>query len=122
SLLLEEMQYIKGIGEYISLTKDIQQEIHDSNRGIKPLTQSDTLSVVQKQRFVVSVVTYNLRGQVVDYFALDSSSGPVAQPVDDPGHPIYNIINENKAYVWQYIPDKSQSFMLRDYSPKLCIW
>lgn len=122
SLLLEEMQYINGIAESIGLAKDIQTMMNNNNSGTDLPVLSDTLSVVQKQRYVVSIVVYNRSGYVLDYFSIDGSSGPVAQSVENPLHPLFKLMNENKAYEWQYLPCNSHSFMLNDNSPKLCLW
>lgn len=122
NLLREEMQYMVGSAEYIGLTSDIQTMMENSNRGMRLGEPSSTLAAIARQRLFVSVVVYDRSGHVLDSYAIDGSSGPLDQLPGEGTHPFDLFITGSRPAEWQFIPEGSGFYMMRDFSPKLCLW
>ncbi|MDF2614661.1 MAG: two-component sensor histidine kinase [Clostridia bacterium] len=69
---------------------------------------------------VTSIVFYNLDGQVLNFMTTDTSTNPVNQSADD--STFLYLTQGQGVYKWTFIDKNSSSFMLKDNSPKMCLW
>lgn len=119
----KEQQYLLGMATYYAITEEVETLIRASNDGAQELHLSETvLDVSQRRNYVLSLVFYNRRGEVIDYFSIDNSRGALSQNPYALAGPLYPLMNGKASYLWEYIPRHARSFMKYDSSPKLCLW
>lgn len=130
-LIDSKMQNIKQVSSTI---ESVQNSIETMalNISIIPETQrmfkssSDykiPLSVIRTTILypgVTSIVFYNLDGQVLNFMTTDTSTNPVNQPTND--STFLYLTQGTGVYKWTFIDKNSSSFMLKDNSPKMCLW
>lgn len=122
NLLIEkEQQYLYGIAEYYSITPAVQEFLKRSNDFLfAESLGGDITQVVRARMYVVGLAFYNLKGVCIDYMTIDNSKHPVDQNED--GRPFKTLIDEKKKFVWEFIDQGEEVYMLQDNSPKLCLW
>lgn len=71
---------------------------------------------------LLSVVFFNVRGEPIDFVAIDNSYGPVPQSGQETERPFDRLMNSYNSMEWEYVPRYSTVFMEMDHSPKIVLW
>lgn len=123
NLLVErEQQYLMGLADYFCITPSVQDMLRDSNNGISSFISTDIIEMAQLRLNIVALAFYNIRGEPIDYMSIDQSCGPVDQLDGETERPISRLYSMPRAFEWEYIGQDETRYMLRDNSPKLCLW
>lgn len=124
-LIQKEEEYLLGLGSNCAISTEVQEAMRLSNLGRDgSALLAGTLAANQYGMNILNLVFYNLGGGVIDYMAIDASSGPVGQNPSDGTRPFGMLVNRRNGlpYEWEFIPQRADSLFACDNSPKVTLW
>ena len=114
-----KQQYIRGVADFLAASEEIQAVVAVSNMGLSTKFKLSDVKIVGATPPILSAFVYNMNGEPITYFSIDTSDSPVTQA----DNPVFReIITGRATYGWQFIERNSGLFLENDYSPKLCLW
>ncbi len=123
-LIEKDQSYMDGLTEYYISSSEAQELVKLSNAG-QEVPRERSQELLQSARFkmsLLSVVFFNVRGEPIDFVAIDNSYGPVPQSGQETERPFDRLMNSYNSMGWEYVPRYSTVFMEMDHSPKIVLW
>ena len=123
-LIEKDQSYMDGLTEYYISSSEAQELVKLSNAG-QEVPRERSQELLQSARFkmsLLSVVFFNVRGEPIDFVAIDNSYGPVPQSGQETERPFDRLMNSYNSMEWEYVPRYSTVFMEMDHSPKIVLW
>lgn len=123
-LIEKDQSYMDGLTEYYISSSEAQELVKLSNAG-QEVPRERSQELLQSARFkmsLLSVVFFNVKGEPIDFVAIDNSYGPVPQSGQETERPFDRLMNSYNSMEWEYVPRYSTVFMEMDHSPKIVLW